>query len=182
MPFLLLLLLQHACMARGSGEEVRHLLALHLAPATLRQTKFKSLCICGFFIFYFCVGVCVCVCARLDGQKCNMRCEEAARESAGTDLHNGAQIPHRFLFNTSSKNERRKRDRRRGRQPDRNTDRNNNSRLLRSCLEKLVWKYLFFGGARTFSSLEGGILLIPSRTQPSKLHTPTWEGFRCYLW
>lgn len=31
-----------------------------------------------------------------------MRCEEAARKGAGTDLHNGAQIPHWFLFNTSS--------------------------------------------------------------------------------
>lgn len=44
---------------------------------------------------------------RLDGQKCNIRCEESATDSAGTDLHNGAQIPRRFLFNTSQQSERR---------------------------------------------------------------------------
>lgn len=32
--------------------------------------------------------------------------------------------------------------------------------------------------------LKGGIVLIPSRTQLSELHTPTWGGgdFMCYLW
>lgn len=50
-------------------------------------------------------------CVRLDGQKCNIRCEEPAIDSTGTDLHNGAQIPHRFLFNTSQQSERRVRRR-----------------------------------------------------------------------
>lgn len=40
-----------------------------------------------------------------------MRCEEEATDSTGTDLHNGAQIPRWFLFNTSLESERRVRRR-----------------------------------------------------------------------
>lgn len=79
---------------------------------------------------------------------------------------------------------------------------NNNSRLLwtlfRSCcavvwpgLEKVVWHRICedeafdLGSGDTlslaeqthFSRLKGGIVSIPSRTQLSELHTPTWEGF-----
>lgn len=50
---------QPLCMAWGGGEEVRHLLALHLAQDTPRLPKFNSLCIKEV------VRVCVCVCQKI---------------------------------------------------------------------------------------------------------------------